>query len=73
MRRYHLLKRLLFLPTIIIFVVLAMRLWTHYRANGDVHDDLEQIPKRKVAIVFGAGVFNNLPSPVLYDRILAGT
>ena len=66
------LKRLLFLPIIIIFAVLAVRLWTHYRADGDVRDDLEQIPKRKVAIVFGAGVFNNLPSPVLYDRILAG-
>ncbi len=67
------LKRLLFLPMIIVLVVLAVRLWTHYRANGDVRDDIDQIPRHKVAVVFGAGVFNNLPSPVLYDRILAGT
>lgn len=40
--------------------------------QNDVKQDIGTVTSHKVAIVLGAGVYNNLPSPVLYDRVLAG-
>lgn len=51
--------------------VVVLREWTHQRAAALIFDDVARVPQRRVAVVFGAGIFNNQPSPMLYDRIQA--
>ena len=55
----------------LVLVPLLARLVSHLLAQGHIYDDLNAIPPHRVAIVFGAGVRNGRPTPMLYDRVLS--
>ena len=59
---------LLMLSLGIALLILA-RAITAFGASGRIYADARQVPSRKVAIVFGAGVRNGQPSAMLYDRV----
>jgi vancomycin permeability regulator SanA len=64
-----LLKILLILAIIGLLVLLISRLITGLYARGQVHTAAE-VPARRVAVVFGAGLWRNgTPTPVLIDRV----
>ncbi len=50
-------------------LALLIRDWTDARARERIYRDAAQTPEHKVAIVFGAGIRNGLPSTMLNDRI----
>ena len=54
---------------LVIGLTLVIRMWTDTRARERVYRDASQVPQHKVAIVFGAGIRNGLPSAMLYDRV----
>jgi SanA protein len=53
----------------VIGFALLIRDWTDARARERIYRDAAQTPEHKVAIVFGAGIRNGLPSTMLNDRI----
>jgi SanA protein len=59
---------ILILPTL---VLATLRVYSAERANGQIYA-LENVPERPVAIVFGAGIENGGPSPMLADRVTMG-
>jgi SanA protein len=64
-----LLKILLILIILGLFVLLVPRLVTGLYARGRVYTSSD-VPTRRVAIVFGAGLWRNgSPTPVLADRV----
>jgi SanA protein len=64
-----LLKILLFLAIIGLLVLFISRLITGLYARGRVYT-ISEVPTRRVAIVFGAGLWRNgTPTPVLIDRV----
>ena len=64
-----LLKILLILAIIGLLVLISSRLITGLYARGKVYTAAE-VPDRRVAIVFGAGLWRNgTPTPVLIDRV----
>jgi vancomycin permeability regulator SanA len=64
-----LLKILLILAIIGLLVLLISRLITGLYARGQVYTAAE-VPARRVAVVFGAGLWRNgTPTPVLIDRV----
>jgi vancomycin permeability regulator SanA len=64
-----LLKTLLLLIVLGLFVLLVPRLVTGWYTHGKVHSAAD-VPIRRVAIVFGAGLWRNgSPTPVLADRV----
>jgi SanA protein len=64
-----LLKTILILIILGLFVLLIPRLVTGLYARGRIYP-LSEVPIRKVAIVFGAGLWRNgSPTPVLEDRV----
>jgi SanA protein len=42
---------------------------THLIAQGRVYDGMRDLPHHRVAVVFGAGVRNGMPTAMLYDRV----
>jgi SanA protein len=65
------LKLLLILIVLGLLVLAGSRLLTGLYARGKVYSATE-VPVRRVAIVFGAGLWRNgLPTPVLADRVTA--
>ena len=50
-------------------LALLIRDWTDVRARERIYRDAAQTPEHNVAIVFGAGIRNGLPSTMLNDRI----
>ncbi|MCL5998289.1 MAG: YdcF family protein [Chloroflexi bacterium] len=62
-------KLLIILLVVMLAVPLLSRLLTFLMAQGRVYDDLNQVPHHRVAVVFGAGVRNGVPTPMLYDRV----
>jgi SanA protein len=61
------LKILLILVAFGLLVLLVPRLVTALSARGRVYTD---VPARRVAIVFGAGLWRDgSPTPILYDRV----
>ncbi len=60
---------------IIILVIAALaipvlgRLVSALWGAGREYEDLNTLPHHHVAVVFGAGVRNGLPTPMLYDRV----
>jgi len=64
-----LLKMLLLLIVLGLFVLVVPPLVTGWYANGKVYNAAD-VPVRRVAIVFGAGLWRNgSPTPVLADRV----
>ncbi len=64
------LKRILpFLVVLAVAVPGLARLVSALRAQGLVYARAADVPHHKVAVVFGAGVRNGLPTPMLYDRV----
>jgi vancomycin permeability regulator SanA len=59
--------------TILVIAALAIpglaRLASALFGLGREYDDLHAVAHHHVAIVFGAGVRNGLPTPMLYDRV----
>ncbi|MCL4507351.1 MAG: YdcF family protein [Chloroflexi bacterium] len=62
-------KLILILAVAIVAAPLLARLISQLVAQGREYDDLKAVPRHHVAIVFGAGVRNGLPTPMLYDRV----
>lgn len=50
---------------------LLARAFTALRASGRVYTLSSEVPARRIAIIFGAGVRNGYPSAMLYDRVAA--
>lgn len=68
-RRLLILILILLLPVLIVGIPVGLRWWTDYRYKQDIYD-LERVPPRRVAIVFGAGVWpDGTLSAVLADRV----
>ncbi len=59
---------LIFSSLILIFVIDFIISYS-YKNKRYTLDDLDEIPHYKVAIVFGAGLYNAKPNPYLEDRI----
>jgi len=56
----------------VIFILFPIILYTieNKRQTKNIYNDISDLPKRKVAIVFGAGVLSGYtPSPILRDRL----
>jgi SanA protein len=52
--------------------VLALRAYSAWQARDDIYT-LDNVPDQPVAIIFGAQVYDNdVPSPMLADRVKAG-
>jgi len=51
---------------------LALKWWVEKRYEPYIYDDVDQVPARKIAIVFGAGVRGNQVTPILADRVARG-
>jgi len=64
---FRLISVLLFVAGVVLVPRLSTALW----AQGRIYATSAEVPDRPVAIVFGAGVRNGAPSPVLYDRVRA--
>ncbi|MGB3642399.1 MAG: ElyC/SanA/YdcF family protein [Rivularia sp. (in: cyanobacteria)] len=50
---------------------LALNLYVKTQYNSRRYNNPNQIPPQRVAIVLGAGIYNDQPSPMLADRISA--
>ena len=57
------------IATVVVAAPLLARLISQLQAQGRVFDKVEDVPHHHVAVVFGAGVRNGLPTPMLYDRV----
>ena len=73
-------KRLLALLVVLSVIVPLLTRWiSQLQARGRVYEKIEDLPTRgsgsyqgdlhHVAVVFGAGVRNGQPTPMLYDRV----
>ena len=54
-----------------LLALLAARAVTALAARGLIYEDLDALPARRAAVVFGAGVRGGQPTAVLYDRVAA--
>jgi vancomycin permeability regulator SanA len=52
-----------------LLALLTARAITALAARGLIYEDLDALPARRAAVVFGAGVRGGQPTPVLYDRV----
>ena len=63
-------KRFLIILLIAALAIpILARLVSALLAQGRIYADLRSVPHHHVAIVFGAGVRNGLPTAMLYDRV----
>lgn len=62
-------KLLVIIAAVVVMAPLLARLISLLNAQGRVYSDAKDIPHHRVALVFGAGVRNGLPTPMLYDRV----
>jgi vancomycin permeability regulator SanA len=53
----------------LVIVALLLRGWTDLRARSKTYNVAADTPAANVAIVFGAGIRNGLPTAMLYDRV----
>jgi len=51
--------------------ILALNFYVKTVTSGRRYSDTKQIPPQRIAIVLGAGIYNDQPSPMLADRISA--
>ncbi|MDY6900895.1 MAG: ElyC/SanA/YdcF family protein [Cyanobacteriota bacterium] len=52
-------------------IILTLNLYVNTVTKSSRYSDVEQIPSQRVAIVLGAGIYGEHPSPMLADRISA--
>ncbi len=65
-------KRFLFWLVLgLLALPLLARAFTALRASGRIYTQASEVPARRIAIIFGAGVRNGYPSAMLYDRVAA--
>lgn len=58
---------------LLALVPIGLTAYVRWVTQGDRYLELDRVPSRPVAIVFGAGVWDDgSPTPVLADRVLAG-
>ncbi|MCC5898181.1 MAG: YdcF family protein [Phormidium sp. BM_Day4_Bin.17] len=58
---------------LVLLTLLLVTLWVNYITRSRRFKTLGSVPGRPVAIIFGAGVWEDgTPSPMLADRVLAG-
>lgn len=50
---------------------LGLNFWVHAVYSSRIYTRAAEVPPRKVAIVFGAGIRGDRPTPVLADRVAA--
>ncbi|HEY3290370.1 MAG TPA: ElyC/SanA/YdcF family protein, partial [Anaerolineae bacterium] len=62
-------KLLVIIAAVVVMAPLLARLISLLNAQGRVYNDGKDIPHHRVALVFGAGIRNGLPTPMLYDRV----
>jgi vancomycin permeability regulator SanA len=63
-------KRILIMVLIAVLAIPGLaRLVSALWGLGRVYDDLHVLPHHRVAVVFGAGIRDGLPTPMLYDRV----
>jgi SanA protein len=62
-------KLLLLVAAVVVVLPLLARLISQLQAQGRVFDNIKNVPHHHVAVVFGAGVRNGLPTAMLYDRV----
>lgn len=55
--------------TAVVLGVIALNVWMVRSMDGHRYADVDRVPERPVAIVLGAGVFGNEPSPTLATRL----
>jgi len=69
-RRFlRLLTVLALLTTLLAATPVALRWWTNHRYGRLIHT-VETAPRRRVAVVFGAGIWpDGSPTPILADRV----
>ena len=65
-------KLLLYAFILGVIVVLSVNLLIKHQTNPAIYSNEQDIPKTKVAIIFGAGIKNNKPGKYLKDRLDAG-
>lgn len=56
----------------VLAIVLVANYLVHHDTDKLVYNNVNEIPKSKVAIIFGAGITGNKPSRYLKDRLDAG-
>ncbi|MBV6627573.1 MAG: YdcF family protein [Rivularia sp. (in: Bacteria)] len=69
LQHWRLLSGVLLLSAVI--TPLALHFYVKTVTSSRRHNNPNQIPSQRVAIVLGAGIYNNRPSPMLADRISA--
>ncbi|WP_316797469.1 vancomycin high temperature exclusion protein [Pedobacter agri] len=63
----------LFLAAVVGFAVVFITSYSiKFKTENYIYCDIKNVPKTKVAIIFGAGIRNNKPSKYLKDRLDAG-
>jgi vancomycin permeability regulator SanA len=55
--------------TALVIAVVVLNVWMVRSMDGYRYVDVEGVPERPVAVVLGAGVFGNEPSPTLATRL----
>jgi len=59
------------LTTAVVALAVLARAATAASAAGAVYSAADDVPQRRAAVVFGAGVRNGYPTAMLYDRVVA--
>ncbi len=65
--------RRIFITAVVIALAVPglARLVSALKAQGLIYINPALVPHHHVAVVFGAGIHNGLPTPMLYDRVVA--
>ena len=56
---------------LLCLLLAGWRIWLILSYRPQLYDSTDEVPPHQVAIVFGAGIRNNRPSPALADRVAA--
>ena len=70
MKKYR--KKAIYFFLFLLISVLGINFYVKYNSNKLCYKYSENIPKCEIAIVFGAGINENIPSKYLKDRLDAG-
>jgi len=65
-------KLLLYAIILSVIIVLGINLLVKHQTDPSIYFNAQNIPKTRVAIIFGAGINNNKPGKYLKDRLDAG-
>lgn len=68
----NIIKLLLYAIILSIIIVLVINLLIKHQTDPLIYFNAQNVPKTKVAIIFGAGINNNKPGKYFKDRLDAG-